>query len=139
MLGQIRRHIAKKNEKLFYIFVLFIVAFGISIVHYMFLEKDAVLSLKQDDVSSTYYAKYHYLSKNVNNITFYFQYEKDGEIIFQQDLKNMVLWVKHNTIWKIFEEFYGLQYSETQLFIKNMVEEHLNWKGFTPLWVDLPV
>ena len=44
MLGQIRRHIAKKNEKLFYIFVLFIVAFGISIVHYMFLEKDAVLS-----------------------------------------------------------------------------------------------
>ena len=45
MLGQIRRHIAKKNEKLFYIFVLFIVAFGISIVHYMFLEKDAVLSL----------------------------------------------------------------------------------------------
>ena len=37
MLGQIRRHIAKKNEKLFYIFVLFIVAFGISIVHYMFL------------------------------------------------------------------------------------------------------
>ena len=45
------------------------------------LEKDAVLSLKQDDVSSTYYAKYHYLSKNVNNITFYFQYEKDGEII----------------------------------------------------------
>ena len=47
----------------------------------MFLEKDAVLSLKQDDVSSTYYAKYHYLSKNVNNITFYFQYEKDGEII----------------------------------------------------------
>ena len=81
MLGQIRRHIAKKNEKLFYIFVLFIVAFGISIVHYMFLEKDAVLSLKQDDVSSTYYAKYHYLSKNVNNITFYFQYEKDGEII----------------------------------------------------------
>ena len=68
MLGQIRRLIAKKNEKLFYIFVLFIVAFGISIVHYMSLEKDAVLSLKQDDVSSTYYAKYHYLSKNVNNI-----------------------------------------------------------------------
>mgnify|MGYP003102641930 CR=1 FL=1 len=41
MLGQIRRHIAKKNEKLFYIFVLFIVAFGISIVHYMFLEKES--------------------------------------------------------------------------------------------------
>ena len=75
MLGQIRRHIAKKNEKLFYIFVLFIVAFGISIVHYMFLEKDAVLSLKQDVVSSTYYDKDHYLSINVNHITCDFQSE----------------------------------------------------------------
>ena len=81
MLDQIRRHIAKKNEKLFYIFVFLVIVFGISIIHYISLEKDTVLALKQNDVSSTYYAKYHYLSKNVNNITFYFQYEKDGEII----------------------------------------------------------
>ena len=103
MLGQIRRHIAKKNEKLFYIFVLFIVAFGISIVHYMFLEKDAVLSLKQDDVSSTYYAKYHYLSKNVNNITFYFQYEKDGEII--QDVLGSYEINNHFDIKNIFKGY----------------------------------
>ena len=103
MLGQIRRLIAKKNEKLFYIFVLFIVTFGISIVHYMSLEKDAVLSLKQDDVSSTYYAKYHYLSKNVNNITFYFQYEKDGRII--QDVLGSYEINNHFDIKNIFKGY----------------------------------
>ena len=59
-------------------------------------------------------------------------WEKDGEIIFQQDLKNMVLWVKYNTIWKIFDKVFCMEYSEIQELIKSMVEEHLNWKGFTP-------
>lgn len=118
MLGQIRRHIAKKNEKLFYIFVLFIVAFGISIVHYMFLEKGAVLSLKQDDVSSTYYAKYHYLSKNVNNITFYFQYEKDGEII--QDVLGSYEINNHFDIKNIFK---GYSADEGKITVKLIDED----------------
>ena len=59
MLDQIRSHITKKNEKLFYIFVFLVIVFGISIIHYISLEKDTVLSLEQNDVSSTYYAKYH--------------------------------------------------------------------------------
>ena len=62
MLGQIRRHIAKKNEKLFYIFVLFIVAFGISIVHYMFLEKDAEII---QDVLGSYEINNHFDIKNI--------------------------------------------------------------------------
>lgn len=42
MLDQIRRHIAKKNEKLFYIFVFLVIVFGISIINYISLEKDTV-------------------------------------------------------------------------------------------------
>ena len=84
----------------------------------MFLEKDAVLSLKQDDVSSTYYAKYHYLSKNVNNITFYFQYEKDGEII--QDVLGSYEINNHFDIKNIFK---GYSADEGKITLKLIDED----------------
>nr|WP_317999718.1 hypothetical protein [uncultured Faecalibacillus sp.] len=81
MLEQIRSYINKKNYKIVYVFV-FIIIFivVINIVHDASLKKNAILSLKQDNLSSTNCVSYSYLSKNVNNITFYFQYEKDGKI-----------------------------------------------------------
>ena len=60
-------------------------------------------------------------------------WEKNGKIIFEQDFKNNLLYVDYKSIWMVFEKIYDLQYSETQLFIKNKVEEHLNWKGLTPI------
>ena len=59
-------------------------------------------------------------------------WEKNGEVIFEQNFKRNSLYVDYNSIWFIFEKIYGLQYSETELFIKNMVEEYLNWRGLTP-------
>ena len=60
-------------------------------------------------------------------------WEKNGEILFEQDLNNMEIWVNYQTVWKIFEEIFHMNYIETQSFIKSMVEEHLNWNGFTPV------
>ena len=59
-------------------------------------------------------------------------WEKNGEILFHQDLKNRNLYVNYNRNWKIFENVFGMGYNETQLFIKDMVEKYLNWKDFTP-------
>ena len=59
-------------------------------------------------------------------------WEKNGKIIFEQDFKKNVLCVDYGTIWVVFENIFGLEYDETRLFIKNMVEEYLNWRGLTP-------
>ena len=66
-------------------------------------------------------------------------WEKNGEVIFEQNFKRNSLYVDYNSIWFIFEKIYGLQYRETELFIKNMVEEHLNWRGLTPKFVGTPI
>ena len=59
-------------------------------------------------------------------------WEKNGEILFEKKLKNKILYVKYYTIWSVFEKFFNFNYDETQRFIKEQVEEHLNWNGFTP-------
>jgi hypothetical protein len=59
-------------------------------------------------------------------------WEKNGEIFFEQDLEIMYLRVNYDTIWKIFDKVFSIEYIDIQQFIKDMVEEHLNWKGFTP-------
>ena len=59
-------------------------------------------------------------------------WEKNGEIFFEQDLEIMYLRVNYDTIWKIFDKGFSMEYIDIQQFIKGMVEEHLNWKGFTP-------
>ena len=63
------------------------------------------------------------------NIIFW---EKDGKIIFEQDFGNMDLCVNDITIWSVLEKGFGLVYDEMQLLIEKFVEEHLNWKGFSP-------
>jgi len=59
-------------------------------------------------------------------------WEKNDEIIFDQNLKFKYLFVNSKLIWSVFRNVFGLNYDEIQSFIKNQVEEHLNWKGFTP-------
>ena len=58
---------------------------------------------------------------------------KNDIIIFEQELERMYLWVNFNKIWFILQNKYGLSGDETQLFIKRMVERHLNLVGYKPL------
>ena len=59
-------------------------------------------------------------------------WEKNDKIIFIQDFrKNKILFVEYYSIWSVFKNIFGLNYDETQRFIKDQVKEHLNWKGFT--------
>ena len=62
----------------------------------------------------------------------YIFFVKDDEILFQQDVKNKYFHVKHSLIWSVFENKYGLNYSETQAFIKDRLETHLKLEVYTP-------
>ena len=59
-------------------------------------------------------------------------WEKNGELIFEQDLDNMNLWVDNKSIWKILEKVFGLRRDEVQSLINTVMEEYFNWKGFIP-------
>ena len=63
---------------------------------------------------------------------YYVFWRKNDKIIFRQELKTKCLYVDYYSIWSIFSKVFGLNYDEIQSFIKEQVEEHLNWKGFTP-------
>ena len=68
--------------------------------------------------------------------TDYIIWEKNGKIIFEQSLKSKNLWVE-KSIWSVLEKVFGLDYDEIKSIITDVVEEHLNWNGFTPhfhLW-----
>ena len=60
-------------------------------------------------------------------------YYKGDSWMFQQDNKNNRLWVNNLSVWLVFEIKYGLNYKQTQAFIRTWVEEVLNWKGLTPV------
>ena len=60
-------------------------------------------------------------------------WEKNSKILFEQDFKNNMLYVDYKSIWVIFEKIFSLQNAEIQRFLKNGVDENLNWKGLTPL------
>ena len=57
---------------------------------------------------------------------------KDGYWLFQQDFKNGWLWVSYSIIWKVLEEEFGLNYSETQELIKNVMYDYTNNGSLTP-------
>jgi hypothetical protein len=59
-------------------------------------------------------------------------WEKDGEIVFEQDFDNHILWCSFDKIWSILEWDYSLYYIEIQKLIINTMEDRLNISGFTP-------
>ena len=59
-------------------------------------------------------------------------YIKNDKILFQQKMKNKYFWVEYDFIWSIFERKYGLNYTETQAFIKDLLETHIKLEGYTP-------
>lgn len=63
----------------------------------------------------------------------YVYYDIDGITVFEQDFKTNTLWVSYTRIWNVFESVFSMNYTETQLFIKNMIEETLHWNGLIPV------
>ena len=59
-------------------------------------------------------------------------WRKDGRFLFEQNFKNGVLWVNYSIIWKVLEEEFGLNYSETQELIKNVMYDYTNNGSLTP-------
>ncbi len=60
-------------------------------------------------------------SKNTN-----IAWHKDGEWLFSQDFKCGVLVVNYNCIWGVLKKEYGIQYSEIQQLIKNVMYKYTN-------------
>ncbi len=54
---------------------------------------------------------------------------------FEQDFKNASFMFNHDMVWSVFESKFYMSYSETQSFMKNMVEKHFKMRVVTTrLW-----
>ncbi len=65
-------------------------------------------------------------------------YNKDGEWIFYQDVKNVEFWANYKRYWVILEREFHLEYDEIQALTKFLVEEVLKREVTTPVpsgWV----
>jgi len=65
----------------------------------------------------------------------YITYYRDGQWIFQQDLKNKYLWCYYYKVWDVFYTDFGLDYHKTRALIKDVVGKALNCEQLTPLMV----
>ena len=59
--------------------------------------------------------------------------KKDNKVLFEQDLKNKLLLCDYYPIWSVFQTEYLMDYYQTQAFIKNILENHLNIRGLKPV------
>ena len=66
------------------------------------------------------------------NSVFYFIDDKCFFEFFYQDEKNTEFWVRYKDCWKVFYDKFNFNYTETQQFIKTMVEEHFKMRSTTP-------
>lgn len=64
-------------------------------------------------------------------------YNSNNVWIIQQDYKNGNLWIRYSLIWEVFEKKYKLNYEQIRDFISSWVETNLNWKGFTPVRLQI--
>ncbi len=61
-------------------------------------------------------------------------YNKDGEWIFYQDVKNVEFWANYKRYWVILEREFHLEYEEIQALTKFLVEEVLKREVTTPVF-----
>ena len=54
----------------------------------------------------------------------YIFFMKDGEVVFDYDEKNKVIFISYDKIWSYLKNFFGLEYEEIQDLTKEWVEEH---------------
>src|ERR1700760_2993331 len=62
----------------------------------------------------------------------YITYYRDGQWIFQQDLKIGYLWCYYYAVWQVFEKEYSMNRKAIQALQKNIVGKALNCEVFTP-------
>ena len=60
-------------------------------------------------------------------------YYRNGQWLFQQDLKNRYLRCYYPIVWQFFEREYDMDYEQIQELHSDVVVEALNCKGLTPL------
>ena len=67
----------------------------------------------------------------------YITYYRDGQWVFQQDIKDKILWCYYYEVWQVFERDFGMKYDEIQALQKDVVGEILNCRDFTtqPMWM----
>jgi hypothetical protein len=58
---------------------------------------------------------------------------KDGGWLFVQDFKHGYLWVSDDIIWSVLQKQYGLNSSEIQQLINNVMYKYTNNGQLTPL------
>lgn len=68
--------------------------------------------------------------KIVFRTIFKFHLKKEYNCFF--DLKNDVIWVSYDEIWKFFEKRFHWSYHEIQSFMEDMFKKHFKLYGFTP-------
>ena len=68
---------------------------------------------------------------NLDGLEFIY-YNKNGEWIFYQDIKNKRFWGEYNRYWSIFQKKFNLRYEEIQEITKLLVEEALKRELDTP-------
>ena len=61
----------------------------------------------------------------------YITYYRDGQWVFQQDIKDKILWCYYYEVWQVFERDFGMKYDEIQALQKDVVGETLNCRDFT--------
>jgi len=62
---------------------------------------------------------------------------KGKDFYMEQNLKNGHLRCDWYRVWSFFQSTKGMEYTETQVFIQSMMEEHLKCKALTPRIDDL--
>lgn len=70
------------------------------------------------------------LSREDSNLI---QYSWRGKNVLERDLVNNRIWVNYKLIWSVFENDYKLEHGGIQLFLKMLLEQHLQWSSNTPL------
>ena len=66
------------------------------------------------------------------NYPYTIYYKKDGKFVMEQDNKNMYFWFDYNLIWSVFNDFFQFKCNETELVLKEWLEEVEKLGVFTP-------
>jgi len=57
---------------------------------------------------------------------------KNNEVWFEQDFELNSLWCNYSLVWVVLEMEFGMNYSETQSFVKHILERHFKLGYLTP-------
>ena len=59
-----------------------------------------------------------------NKYSDYIFYMKNGNVIFDYNKKNDVVYINYDEVWSFFETFFGMEYQQIRDITKAWVEEH---------------